>query len=178
MIRSEALLTCVAFLLSCGGSAREPTSPQPERDVSETETQRMGTTNADARAFCELGLVGDSVECRFRSESLELPHGFQADLLEVNEGDRRYLHLVIRGPGDAEQSTIVELGDAYDLPGESISHEIGSLTLVEDGRLDLRYTTIVQTDHAARTEDVVSCTFNGEAWVCVRGAADSELLAR
>ncbi len=172
----------LVLLLACSPSTLQSSATIEEAELSDTET-RLGTSEDDARALCDLGLLGEVIECRFRSETQSLPHGFQADLLEAQLAgeETRVLHLVIRSPDDLEATTTVELADAYDAPGESVSYEVGSLAVTSDGNLEVSTIHVVQTSPGpdgvtTRSTGLVHCNPNGESWVCVVAARDADLV--
>ena len=189
-------LACV-ILWACGGSTPVAETPEPEpetetpSETSETEAEpvaesAMPRTQEVATALCDEGLLGASSSCAFRPESVVLPGGAQADLMETEDDSGQgiqVLYLLLRVPDNPDARAAYQLADSYDLPGESQRYEVGELGVV-DGSLRFAFTVTADTfpntgdpdqptgQTTERTEMLFQCTQNEYGWECERSEVD------
>ena len=161
-------------------------SSSTESTEATDSASALSTTAEEASAICEeLGLE-EIITCAFREGSQALPGGAQADLIEAQtedpaRGETKSLVLVVRVPNDPDLTTTLELGEAYDVPGESVSYEVGSFS-VDGDTLSLPYSNIATTypntgdpdeptgEYTERDDMVARCTRDGDFWDCEKAS--------
>lgn len=177
------------FLLACGAtstieseSATGSESAENVHAASHVETppsdERQPASLSPQHVCGELH-IEDAASCTFREGGQQLSDGARIDVLELTMDDMRettVLVVVLRMVNDPDPM-LMEVAEAYDVPGESASYEIGEFS-VSDDTVSLPLTQIHTTypntgdpdeptgEYSEREESVVRCVRDEELWEC------------
>ena len=165
-----------------GKRAAPEASPAESPAESSPVAPEASTRTEEAAAICEELALEDVIGCSLRDEQQLLPNDVRAELVEVStedamRGETKILVIVLHTPD--EVVTSLELAEAYDVPGESLSYEVGAFGM-EGDQLFLTFTLVADTfpntgdpdeptgETTEREEMIVRCIDDG-LWDCAKG---------
>ncbi len=155
----------------------EPTAEiahEPHAEVDEAPPRVEGDVCAELR-------IEAATRCELREGGQTLADGARIDVLELTtedamRGETKVLVVVLRAVNDPDP-ILLEVAETYDMPGESVSYEVGEFT-IGDGIVTLPLSVIATTypntgdpdeptgEYSEREDSVVRCTRDGEVWDC------------
>lgn len=179
------------LLIACGEARTPPeatTGAESEIDAERTaEVADEPHAEADEEPprieadVCVELRIEDATRCEFREGGQTLADGARVDVLELTtddamRGETKVLVVVLRAVNDPDP-ILLEVAEAYDVPGESVSYEVGEFT-IGDGTVTLPLSVTATTypntgdpdeptgEYFEREDSVVRCMRDRGDWDC------------